>query len=238
MPFPSIQAALVDPSGLIGRNDTTVHMAQLQWATTKTRKEPRSEICLEKSVISMETKLVERVVKMLQLLTLSWKLTGENNMLKLKKNDHEAVSVNSIPTPKRVVYAMYVQHGSESAVVSKAKLNDHFEKHQRRIKYWETISPSVSWSTIRLYLTLSILNKWCARRVEFVLAISRTVIECPMFTKIPRNFKFSGSRSTRCLPLKWDQQARWLWNKNFHDGSFLLPIMIMLFLIFETRDDT
>jgi hypothetical protein len=39
-----------------------------------------------------------------------------------------------------------------------------------------------------------------------------------MFTKIPRNFKFSGSRSTRCLPLKWDQQARWLWNKNFHDG--------------------
>jgi hypothetical protein len=218
MPFPSTQAALVDPSVWIGSNAATVHMAQLQWATSKTRREPRSEIFLERSVISMETKLVERFIKMLQLLTSSWKVTGENNKLEMKNHDHEAVFVNAIPTPKGVVYAMYVQHGSETACMTKARLSDHFGKRERGVKYWETISPSVSWSTIRLYLTMSILNKWCARRGEFVLAISQTVIECPMFMKISRAFKFSGSRRTRCLSLKWDQQAGWLWNKNFHDG--------------------
>jgi hypothetical protein len=60
----------------------------------------------------------------------------------------------------------------------KARLNVHGGKQEHGVNYWETYSPVVSWTTIRLYLTLSILNNWCTRQVDFVLAFPQADIEC------------------------------------------------------------
>ncbi len=84
----------------------------------------------------------------------------------------------------------------------KARLNVHGGQQEHGVNYWETYSPVVSWTTIRMYLTLSILNKWCTRQVDFVLAFPQADIECPMYMEIPRGFKFNGSRRTHCLSLK------------------------------------
>ena len=104
----------------------------------------------------------------------------------------------------------------------KARLNVHGGKQEHGVNYWETYSPVVSWTTIRMYLTLSILNKWCTRQVDFVLAFPQADIECPMYMEIPRGFKFEGSRRTHCLSLKKNlygqKQAGRVWNEYLHDG--------------------
>ena len=84
----------------------------------------------------------------------------------------------------------------------KARLNLHGGKQERGVNYWETYSPVIAWTTIRLFLVLALMNGWKTRQVDFVLAFPQADIECPMYMEIPRGFKFKGSRKTHCLALK------------------------------------
>jgi hypothetical protein len=45
----------------------------------------------------------------------SWILSGQNNRLTLKKDQHEIIFDIEIPTPKGVIYAMYMKYESEIA---------------------------------------------------------------------------------------------------------------------------
>jgi hypothetical protein len=84
----------------------------------------------------------------------------------------------------------------------KARLNVHGGKQIKDVHYWETYSPVIKWSSIRMFLTLAVINGWHTRQVDFVLAYPQADIETDLYMEIPRGFEFAGSRQTHCLQLK------------------------------------
>jgi hypothetical protein len=101
----------------------------------------------------------------------------------------------------------------------KARLNLHGGKQEHLVNCWETHAPVIEWNTIRLFL---VLNGWCTRQVDFVLAFPQADVECPIHMEIPCGFKFEGSRKTHCLALKKNlhgaKQAGRVWNEHLHAG--------------------
>ena len=104
----------------------------------------------------------------------------------------------------------------------KARLNLHGGKQEYGVNYWETYAPVIAWTTIRLFLILTIMNGWASRQIDFVLAYPQADIETTMFMEIPRGYKFKGSRLTHCLELVKNlygqKQAGRVWNQYLHDG--------------------
>jgi hypothetical protein len=82
----------------------------------------------------------------------------------------------------------------------KARLNIGGHKQEYGVHYWETYSPVVRWTSIRLMLILSLIFGWSTRQVDFVLAYPQADISTEhVYIEIPRGFEFEGSRSTHCL---------------------------------------
>ena len=105
----------------------------------------------------------------------------------------------------------------------KARLNIHGGKQEHGINYWETYAPVISWTTIRLYLILALLNKRVTRQIDFVLAYPQADIECDLYMEFPKGFQMNGGNSkTHCLLLKRNlygqKQAGRVWNEYLHEG--------------------
>jgi len=104
----------------------------------------------------------------------------------------------------------------------KARINLHGGKQEHGVNYWETYAPVVGWTTIRLFMILTIMNGWSSRQIDFVLAYPQADIETTMYMEIPRGFQFKGSRLTHCLELVKNlygqKQAGRVWNQYLHDG--------------------
>jgi hypothetical protein len=83
----------------------------------------------------------------------------------------------------------------------KARLNLHGGKQIKDVHFWETYSPVVKWSSIRLFLTLVVIKGWHSRQVDFVLAYPQADIETEMYMEIPKGFEYQHSRKTHCLKL-------------------------------------
>ena len=62
--------------------------------------------------------------------------------------------------------------------------------------FWESFSPVVQWTTLRTILTLSLIRKWKARSIDFVLAYPQADMKSNVFLKIPFGFKIAD-------PSKW-----------------------------------
>jgi hypothetical protein len=104
----------------------------------------------------------------------------------------------------------------------KARLTVHGGKQTQGVNFWETYAPVVNWTSIRLHLILSILNNFCTRQIDFVLAYPQADIECEMFMEIPRGFECDGKRDTHALKLLKNiygtRQAGRVWNQHIHKG--------------------
>ena len=83
------------------------------------------------------------------------------------------------------------------------------------VNYWDTYSPVVSRETIRSLLTLSILNNWYTRQIDFVLAFPQAKPEGDMYMEIPRGCSVNGSKRDYVLRLNKNlygsKQASKLW---------------------------
>jgi hypothetical protein len=104
----------------------------------------------------------------------------------------------------------------------KARLNIHGGKQIKNVHYWETYSPVVKWSSIRLFLTMAVIKGWHTRQVDFVLAYPQADVETTLYMEVPRGFEFDGSRKTHCLRIikniYGQKQAGRVWNKYLHKG--------------------
>jgi hypothetical protein len=104
----------------------------------------------------------------------------------------------------------------------KARLNVHGGKQIKNIHYWETYSPVVKWSSIRLFLMLAAIRKWHTRQVDFILAYPHADIETDLYMEIPQGFETEGYKNSHCLKLKKNlygqKQAGRVWNQFLHRG--------------------
>jgi hypothetical protein len=104
----------------------------------------------------------------------------------------------------------------------KARLNVHGGKQIKNVHYWETYSPVVKWSSIRLFLMIAAIKKWHTRHVDFILTYPHADIETDFYMKILRGFELEGSKATHCLKLKKNlygqKQAGCIWNQFLHKG--------------------
>jgi hypothetical protein len=75
----------------------------------------------------------------------------------------------------------------------------------------ETYAPALSWETIRLFLTLSIIHGWKSRQIDFILAYPQAPIPRPTYMELPRgiNFPKGIDRNKHCLKV----------NKNLYGGK-------------------
>ena len=90
------------------------------------------------------------------------------------------------------------------------------------VNYWDTYSLVVSWETIRSLLTLSILNGWNTRQIDFVLAFPQAKPKCDMYMEIPRGCNVEGSKRDYVLKLNKNlygsKQALRLWFEHLRRG--------------------
>ncbi len=70
----------------------------------------------------------------------------------------------------------------------KARLCAHGGQQTQGVTYWDTYSPVVNWFTLRSLLTLSIVNGWHSRSVDFVLAFPQAEIKSDVYMKLPYGF--------------------------------------------------
>ena len=105
----------------------------------------------------------------------------------------------------------------------KARLNIHGGQQQHGINYWETYAPVVTWASIRLILTLSLLYRWHTRQIDFVLAYPQANVECDLYMKLPMGFDIPGttpgSKVIKLLKNLYGQkQAGRIWNLHLHNN--------------------
>jgi hypothetical protein len=144
------------------------------------------------------------------------------------ENGHwKIVPKRSVPRGTKILPAVWAMRRKRKIATGepykwKARLNVHGGKQEHGINYWETYAPVISWTTIRLYLILAILNMKVTRQIDFVLAFPQADIECDLYMEIPKGFKFEGTRDEYCLllvaNLYGQKQAGRVWNQYLDDG--------------------
>ena len=85
----------------------------------------------------------------------------------------ELVSKASLPPDTEILPAVWAFRRKRRITTQevykwKARLNLHGGKQTKGVNFWETYSPVVGWSTIRLFLVMTLLNNWESRQVDFV----------------------------------------------------------------------
>ena len=83
----------------------------------------------------------------------------------------------------------------------KARFCSHGGQTVKGIHYEETFSPVVSWSTVRLMLTLSEVYGWHARQIDFVLAFPQADVKTDIYMQVPEKFTVNKGK------LKLDENA-------------------------------
>lgn len=83
----------------------------------------------------------------------------------------------------------------------KARINIHGGKQEFGVNFYETFSPVVNWTTIRITLIFSLINGWYSRQIDFVLAFPQAPIEFDMYMEIPKGVEVEGG-STKTHVLK------------------------------------
>ena len=84
----------------------------------------------------------------------------------------------------------------------KARLNIHGGQQEYGIHSTETYSPVVNWSSVRLITILSIINRWCTKQVDFVLAYPQAPLHYDTYMKLPPGVEtIHGDGNTHVLKL-------------------------------------
>ena len=74
----------------------------------------------------------------------------------------------------------------------KARLCCHGGQQEWGVNYWNTYSPVVSWSSIRILMTLSNLHNFHTKSVDFVQAFPQAKVKSTIFLKTPDGVELPG----------------------------------------------
>jgi hypothetical protein len=60
--------------------------------------------------------------------------------------------------------------------------------------YWDTYSPVVSWSTVRLVLILSLILQWHARSIDFIMAYPQADVKTDIYMQLPKGTSLADDK--------------------------------------------
>ena len=130
---------------------------------------------------------------------------------------------DKLPPDKRVlktVWQMRRKRDIKSRIVKKykARLNVDGSRMIRGVDYDETYSPVATWRTIRLLMTLSALNGWHTRQLDYVLAFPQAPVERELYMEIPKGFDIDEGRTDDYIlkinrNIYGQKQAGRVWNQ-------------------------
>ena len=144
------------------------------------------------------------------------------------------VPLSSIPPGKRpipMVWSMKCKRDPLGTVIKwKARLCAGGHRSLANVDYWDTYSPVVSWSTVRLMLIFALINDWHMESIDFVLAFPQAPIKTDIFMtppRVPHNFKIPdlpsySARASNVYKLVKNlyglKDAGRTWNEFLHHG--------------------
>jgi Reverse transcriptase (RNA-dependent DNA polymerase) len=114
---------------------------------------------------------------------------------KLVRRDQVPDGVKVLPT----VWAMKRKRRIATREIYKWKARLNIGGHMQKygVHYWETYSPVVRWTTIRLTLVLALLNGWSTRQLDFVQAYPQAKVSTDnVYIDVPRGSISKGSERT------------------------------------------
>jgi hypothetical protein len=106
------------------------------------------------------------------------------------RNNWEIVPTRSVPRrckPIPMVWSMKRKRDPTGEIVKwKARLCAGGHKQVYGDSYWDTYSPVVSWSTVRLTLILGLILGWKMRSIDFVMAYPQADVKTDIYMKVPK----------------------------------------------------
>ena len=84
----------------------------------------------------------------------------------------------------------------------KARLNIHRGQQEYSVNYFDTYAPVIAWPAIRMLMTLSILNKWKTRQIDFILAYPQAENQYEMYMRLPQGIQMRHTKEPHCLQLR------------------------------------
>jgi len=98
--------------------------------------------------------------------------------------------IHTLPPKARLLNAIWIyrRKRTPSGVFCKckARLCTAGSQQQYGIDYWNTYTPVMSWSSVRLLLTLSHIHKWHSTQIDFTQAFTQPPIKEDVYMHIPQ----------------------------------------------------
>ena len=76
----------------------------------------------------------------------------------------------------------------------KARLNVDGSRMKKGLHHDETYAPVAKWNSIRILLTLALLNNWHTTQLDYVLAFPQAPVEKELYMHIPKGFEIEGAK--------------------------------------------
>jgi hypothetical protein len=125
-----------------------------------------------------------------------------------KRGHWEPMEKKSVPEGETILPAVWAMKRKRRIATRevykwKSRLNLGGHKMIAGRHYDESYAPSLSWSTIRLFLTLAILHGWKTRQIDFVLAYCQAPTPRERYMELPKGVNIPGlQRNKHCLRIK------------------------------------
>ena len=76
----------------------------------------------------------------------------------------------------------------------KARLCCHEGQQEWGVNYWDTYSPVVSWSSVRILMTLAKLHNLHTKSIDFVQAFPQAKVKSTIFLQTPPGVELTGDK--------------------------------------------
>ena len=114
------------------------------------------------------------------------------------------------------------RHPDGSFNKCKARLCCHGGQQQYGVNYWDTYAPVVSWSSVRILLTLAKLHNFHTTSIDFVQAYPQADVKNPIFLKVPAGVVLNDNNGKLVLRLMKNlyglKDAGKTWFEHLTDG--------------------
>jgi hypothetical protein len=159
------------------------------------------------------------------------KAMEEEILAHTSRNHWEVVPIRSVPRrckPIPMVWSMKRKRDPAGEIIKwKARLCAGGHTQVYGDSYWDTYSPVVSWSTVRLVLILGLILGWEMRSIDFIMAYPQADVNTGIYMKAPKGTTINHDGRTldaqeHYLKLKKNlyglRDAGLTWFQFIHDG--------------------